>query len=129
MGAARRGRDPRQGRAAIPELVDEYRAAFENPYRAAERGLVDAVIEPGATRRVLVRRARGPRQQARRASRRAATRTLPSDVDLCEARMLLADKRILVTGVLNDASIAFSVARACAGRRRRGRAHVVRARR
>jgi len=36
-----------------PELVESYRAAFENPYRAAERGLVDAVIEPEATRRVL----------------------------------------------------------------------------
>ena len=36
-----------------PELVESYRAAFENPYRAAERGLVDAVIEPEDTRRVL----------------------------------------------------------------------------
>jgi acetyl-CoA carboxylase carboxyltransferase component len=36
-----------------PQLVAEYRAAFENPYRAAERGLVDAVIEPEETRRVL----------------------------------------------------------------------------
>jgi acetyl-CoA carboxylase carboxyltransferase component len=35
-------------------LVAEYRDAFENPYRAAERGLVDAVIEPADTRRVLV---------------------------------------------------------------------------
>jgi len=34
-------------------LETEYRAAFENPYRAAERGLVDAVIEPAATRHVL----------------------------------------------------------------------------
>jgi len=30
-----------------------YEEAFANPYRAAERGYVDAVIEPGATRRVL----------------------------------------------------------------------------
>jgi acetyl-CoA carboxylase carboxyltransferase component len=37
-----------------PELVAEYRDAFENPYRAAERGFVDAVIEPASTRRVLV---------------------------------------------------------------------------
>jgi acetyl-CoA carboxylase carboxyltransferase component len=36
-----------------PELVESYRAAFENPYRAAERGLVDAVIEPEDTRRAL----------------------------------------------------------------------------
>jgi acetyl-CoA carboxylase carboxyltransferase component len=38
---------------ANPELVENYRSAFENPYRAAERGLVDAVIEPQQTRRVL----------------------------------------------------------------------------
>jgi acetyl-CoA carboxylase carboxyltransferase component len=37
-----------------PGLVAEYRAAFENPYRAAERGLVDAVVDPEDTRRVLV---------------------------------------------------------------------------
>jgi acetyl-CoA carboxylase carboxyltransferase component len=36
-----------------PELVASYRDAFENPYRAAERGYVDAVIKPVATRRVL----------------------------------------------------------------------------
>ena len=35
-------------------LVEEYRTAFENPYRAAERGLVDAVIDPVQTRTVLV---------------------------------------------------------------------------
>jgi propionyl-CoA carboxylase beta chain len=34
-------------------LVAEYDAAFDNPYRAAERGYVDAVIEPADTRRVL----------------------------------------------------------------------------
>jgi acetyl-CoA carboxylase carboxyltransferase component len=34
-------------------LAEEYRSRFENPYRAAERGLVDAVIEPAATRHVL----------------------------------------------------------------------------
>jgi acetyl-CoA carboxylase carboxyltransferase component len=35
------------------ELVDEYEAVFAGPYRAAERGFVDAVIEPAATRHVL----------------------------------------------------------------------------
>ncbi|HEY5013261.1 MAG TPA: carboxyl transferase domain-containing protein, partial [Acidimicrobiia bacterium] len=35
-------------------LADEYEAAFSNPYRAAERGYVDAVIEPADTRRMLV---------------------------------------------------------------------------
>lgn len=34
-------------------LLAEYDAAFANPYRAAARGLVDAVIEPRETRRVL----------------------------------------------------------------------------
>jgi acetyl-CoA carboxylase carboxyltransferase component len=34
-------------------LVAEYEAAFSNPYRAAELGLVDAVIEPTCTRRTL----------------------------------------------------------------------------
>jgi acetyl-CoA carboxylase carboxyltransferase component len=35
-------------------LVDEYEAAFSNPYRAAERGYVDAVIEPAETRTVML---------------------------------------------------------------------------
>jgi acetyl-CoA carboxylase carboxyltransferase component len=48
-------------RAADPEdraddemrLVDEYETEFDNPYRAAERGIVDAVIAPEHTRAVL----------------------------------------------------------------------------
>ena len=32
----------------------EYEQAFLNPWPAAERGLVDAVIDPDDTRRVLV---------------------------------------------------------------------------
>ncbi|RMG48734.1 MAG: acyl-CoA carboxylase subunit beta [Acidobacteria bacterium] len=36
------------------EKVREYREAFANPYVAAERGYVDAVIEPADTRRRLV---------------------------------------------------------------------------
>jgi acetyl-CoA carboxylase carboxyltransferase component len=36
-----------------PALVEEYRTSFENPYRTAERGLVDAVVAPEDTRRVL----------------------------------------------------------------------------
>jgi propionyl-CoA carboxylase beta chain len=41
--------------AAVEELklVSEYEGAFSNPYRAAEIGLVEAVIEPVETRRVL----------------------------------------------------------------------------
>ena len=45
--------------AADPEKlkkqkVDEYRSKFANPYIAAERGFVDAVIEPADTRRRLI---------------------------------------------------------------------------
>jgi acetyl-CoA carboxylase carboxyltransferase component len=37
------------------QQITDYGAQFANPYRAAERGYVDAVIEPEDTRRVLVR--------------------------------------------------------------------------
>jgi len=37
------------------ELVDDYIERYANPYVAAERGYVDAVIDPADTRRVLVR--------------------------------------------------------------------------
>jgi acetyl-CoA carboxylase carboxyltransferase component len=40
-------------RGLNPSLEDQYRIEFENPYRAAERGVVDAVVEPTATRRIL----------------------------------------------------------------------------
>ncbi|NLF55598.1 MAG: acyl-CoA carboxylase subunit beta, partial [Thauera phenolivorans] len=33
------------------ELIDDYRETFSNPYVAAARRLVDAVIEPALTRR------------------------------------------------------------------------------
>ena len=35
------------------EKIDEYREAFANPYRAAERGYVDRVILPEETRKVI----------------------------------------------------------------------------
>jgi acetyl-CoA carboxylase carboxyltransferase component len=35
------------------ELVEAYRTDHANPYRAAERGYIDGVIEPASTRRVL----------------------------------------------------------------------------
>ena len=44
--------DPVARKAA---LVEEYAERFANPYRAAERGYVDDVIDPRETRRVLVR--------------------------------------------------------------------------
>jgi propionyl-CoA carboxylase beta chain len=37
------------------ELVDDYETKFNNPYVAAARGLIDEVIEPRNTRRVLIR--------------------------------------------------------------------------
>jgi propionyl-CoA carboxylase beta chain len=36
------------------ELVTEYREKFANPYVAAERGYIDAVIEPRKTRARLI---------------------------------------------------------------------------
>ena len=36
------------------ELIDDYKATFANPYTAAERGYVDAVIRPRDTRPVLI---------------------------------------------------------------------------
>jgi propionyl-CoA carboxylase beta chain len=37
------------------ELVEDYQARFANPYVAAERGYIDAVIEPQETRPALIR--------------------------------------------------------------------------
>ncbi len=37
------------------QLVSDYEAKFNNPYVAAARGLIDDVIEPGDSRRILVR--------------------------------------------------------------------------
>jgi acetyl-CoA/propionyl-CoA carboxylase carboxyl transferase subunit len=36
------------------ELIEEYREEFANPYTAADRGFIDAVIEPTETRARLV---------------------------------------------------------------------------
>ncbi len=52
MGAAGAVAILNKGRSN-PGLVAEYQEAFENPYRAAERGYVDGVIEPAATRYML----------------------------------------------------------------------------
>ncbi len=37
------------------QLVDEYKENFANPYRAAERGFIDDVIDPAETRPKLIR--------------------------------------------------------------------------
>jgi acetyl-CoA carboxylase carboxyltransferase component len=52
-GKRLRAMDAAARAGAEEALLAEYQAAFSNPYRAAELGLVDAVIEPAATRRVL----------------------------------------------------------------------------
>jgi acetyl-CoA carboxylase carboxyltransferase component len=44
--------DPNQRRS---ELIADYEERFNNPYRAAELGLVDEVIEPRETRSKLIR--------------------------------------------------------------------------
>jgi propionyl-CoA carboxylase beta chain len=52
-GKRLRTREADERAAAEAALVTEYEAEFDNPYRAAERGLVDAVIAPEETRAVL----------------------------------------------------------------------------
>lgn len=47
--------EPEQRTVEQQRLLEEYEATFLNPYRAAERGVVDAVVEPAETRRVLAR--------------------------------------------------------------------------
>lgn len=39
----------------LDEKVEEYTRMFANPYRAAERGFIDEVIEPSTTRQKLIR--------------------------------------------------------------------------
>lgn len=65
--------DASEGEAEVAALTASYDEAFANPYRAAERGYVDCVIEPDDTRRVLagsldVLAAKRDRQPARRHS-------------------------------------------------------------
>ena len=48
-------REAADPQAKLKEKVKEYEDLFYNPYRAAERGYVDAVIQPQETRRRLVR--------------------------------------------------------------------------
>ncbi|MBZ4014553.1 carboxyl transferase domain-containing protein, partial [Streptomyces purpurogeneiscleroticus] len=47
--------DPAAQEARRQELIAEYEEALLNPYAAAERGYVDAVIMPSETRRHIVR--------------------------------------------------------------------------
>jgi acetyl-CoA carboxylase carboxyltransferase component len=52
-GKRLRALDGEERTAAEAALLAHYEAAFDNPYRAAERGYVDAVVDPADTRRVL----------------------------------------------------------------------------
>jgi methylmalonyl-CoA carboxyltransferase large subunit len=49
--SARRSTRPPNKAEKRRELIEQYRETFSNPYVAAARGLVDAVIEPALTRR------------------------------------------------------------------------------
>lgn len=40
-----------KGKEALADETAKYKAAFSNPIKAAERGFVDAIIEPATTRR------------------------------------------------------------------------------
>jgi propionyl-CoA carboxylase beta chain len=51
-GEVKNAPDPQAKRA---ELVNDYETRFNNPYVTAARGLIDDVIEPRDTRRVLIR--------------------------------------------------------------------------
>jgi propionyl-CoA carboxylase beta chain len=57
--AAREGVDGLTGDAAVEKLraekIEEFRDKFANPYVAAERGYVDAVIRPSETRKKIIR--------------------------------------------------------------------------
>ena len=50
----KRGQSAPDPEARRQELVDDYERNFNNPYVAASRGLIDDVIEPRDTRRVLI---------------------------------------------------------------------------
>jgi len=48
-------KDSDNPKQVLKDLEEEYREAFSNPYRAAERGYVDDIIEPAQTRFRLIR--------------------------------------------------------------------------
>ena len=47
--------DAEDPEARRKELVDDYRETFANPFRAAELGYIDAIIQPRETRQRLIR--------------------------------------------------------------------------
>jgi propionyl-CoA carboxylase beta chain len=53
-------KEPEKRRA---ELVEEYNETLANPYLAAERGFIDAVIEPNQTREYITKALRSLRNK------------------------------------------------------------------
>jgi propionyl-CoA carboxylase beta chain len=47
--------DAQEPEARRKELIADYEDHFANPYIAAERGYVDAVVKPSQTRREVIR--------------------------------------------------------------------------
>jgi acetyl-CoA carboxylase carboxyltransferase component len=43
-----------EGQDKLAGLTEEYREKYANPFIAAERGIIDAVIKPSETRRIVI---------------------------------------------------------------------------
>ncbi|RLE49992.1 MAG: methylmalonyl-CoA carboxyltransferase [Candidatus Methanomethylicota archaeon] len=54
-GELAKAKTPDEAKAILDQLVSDYRAKFANPYVAASRGYIDAVIEPKETRPYLIK--------------------------------------------------------------------------
>ncbi|HEY6763276.1 MAG TPA: carboxyl transferase domain-containing protein, partial [Candidatus Sulfotelmatobacter sp.] len=55
LDAAKNGGSGRENREAVrQEKIEEFRDRFASPYVAAERGYVDAIIQPSETRKKLI---------------------------------------------------------------------------
>ena len=137
-GRARRGRDPRapgHRRADDPEadrlrLEDEYRETYCTPRIAAERGLVDEVIDPARHAALHVAAALEPgcatsadRQPPRRhANSSACDPDRPVEGLSCCSK----DRVVLVTGVLTDVVDRLRLRPRRPGGRGDGRADLVR---
>ena len=54
-GELSKAKTPEEAKLILGQLVSDYRAKFANPYIAASRGYIDAVIEPKETRFYLIK--------------------------------------------------------------------------
>ena len=128
MGAAGRSGqggglpDPQERRLGVVRRCDS--PATGSTARTACWGARSSCTRAPSDRR---RRARGPEQSHRvRRDRPPPSRWASLDllqVNAPEHMGFLADKKILITGVLSNRSIAYGVARACRARRRAARVH------